>query len=164
MTVMEKASTVGGAAVVSGGGLCVPCNPVSKAAGIKDIKYAALQYFEEAVGDVDTASPLARRHAYLDNGPRIVEFLQSFGFQFHFSEGYPDYYPNMDGSSTVETEVFDARRLERWQSLLPPPTSLPPIYSHDAATMTQMTTSTEAYLYTMKRVAPLIRRMLEGRS
>lgn len=116
MTVVGKASTVGGAAVVSGGGLCVPCNPVSKAAAIKDIKNVALRYFEEAVDDVGATSSLARRHAYLDNGPRIVEFLQSFGFQFHFSEGYPDYYPKMDGAMgkgggrTVETEVFDARR------------------------------------------------------
>lgn len=110
---------MGGAAVVSGGGLWIPCNPVSKADGVNDTKDAALRYFEEAVGDVGTASSLARRHAYLDNGPRMVEFLQKFSFQFHFSEGYPDYYPQMDGSMgkggsrTIETEALTRGDWER---------------------------------------------------
>ena len=50
----------------------------------------------------------------------------------------------------------------KWQDLLPSANSLPPIYTNDAGTITRMTTSVAALLYTLERMAPLILKMMAG--
>jgi hypothetical protein len=80
--VVEKEATVGGASVISGGGLWIPCNPVSMAHGIKDTEQGALNYFEKAVGDVGPPSSYEKRQAYLSSGPRMISWLQDQGFEF----------------------------------------------------------------------------------
>lgn len=165
--VVEKQNTVGGASVISGGGLWIPCNSIAKAAGIKDTKEDALHYFEQAVGDVGPASSLAKRHAFLDNGPKMIDFLQTQGFRFHFNRDYPDYYPKTkgamgrEGGRCLETEIFDTTKLKTWQSMLPQNLS-PAIYTNDAGTITRITSSTGAFFYTMRKAIPLIARGLVG--
>ncbi|KAK2733832.1 3-oxosteroid 1-dehydrogenase [Colletotrichum kahawae] len=77
VAVIEKQPTIGGASAISGGGLWIPNNPVSN---VKDSKQDASEYFDQAVGDVGPASSPARRHAYLDNAPKMIAFLQEEGF------------------------------------------------------------------------------------
>ncbi|BCS26756.1 3-ketosteroid 1-dehydrogenase helE [Aspergillus puulaauensis] len=167
--IIEKESTIGGASAVSGGGLWIPCNPVSAAAGIKDSKQAALRYFEQAVGDTGPASSLARRNAYVDNGPKMVQFLQQLGFQFHFSKGYPDYYPDLEGAissgggRTIESKVFNVKKLDKeWRAKLPPPLSPVAIYGNDAPVITRSMSSPGAFLHTVRVMLPLMVRALAG--
>ncbi|KAH7011107.1 FAD binding domain-containing protein [Ilyonectria destructans] len=166
-TIIEKRNTVGGASAISGGGLWIPMNSVSKAAGIQDSKEAALRYINQVVGDVGPASSFARRHAYLDNGPKMIDFLQEIGFQFRFSKGYPDYYPNTEGGMgvgggrTIESKPFNLKKLGNWQKWLPTNKS-PPIQTNDAGTITRMTSSTGAFLYTARKMIPLMMRAMTG--
>lgn len=167
--IIEKESTIGGASAVSGGGLWIPCNPVSAAAGIKDSKQAAQKYFDQAVGNAGPASSLTRRNAYLDNGPKVVQFLQQLGFQFHFSKGYPDYYPDLEGAMgagggrTIESKVFNVKKLDReWRAKLPPPLSPVAIYGNDASVIARLMSSPGAFLYTLRILMPLMARTLVG--
>ncbi|KAM0268394.1 hypothetical protein ACHAQH_009996 [Verticillium albo-atrum] len=166
--IIEKNPTLGGASIISGGGLWIPNNSVSRAAGIRDGEDAALKYFSQAVGDVGPASSLQRRRAFLDNGPRMIEFLRSEGFRFHFSAGYPDYYPHMDGAMgkgggrTIESEVFDESKLKDARHLLPPLDHPAPVYTNDASVMTRMTSSASAFAYAVRRMFPLMLRALIG--
>ncbi|KND92082.1 3-oxosteroid 1-dehydrogenase [Tolypocladium ophioglossoides CBS 100239] len=75
--VVEKERTFRGASATSAGGLWIPCNPGSKAAGVVDSKLDALRYCEQAVGNAGPASSPARREAFLNNGPRMIEFFSS---------------------------------------------------------------------------------------
>ncbi|POR35732.1 hypothetical protein TPAR_04052 [Tolypocladium paradoxum] len=159
--VVEKERTLGGASAISGGGLWIPCNPVSKAAGVVDSKSDALKYFEQAVGNVGPASSPARREAFLDNGPRMIEFLQQLGLQLCFSKGYPDYYPKMDGAMgkgggrSIESKPFDLRRLGAWQSALPSTRAPAAIQTVDAPIFTRPTSSPGAFAYTIRKMIPL---------
>ncbi|KAF5011954.1 hypothetical protein FDECE_1960 [Fusarium decemcellulare] len=165
--VVEKQHTIGGASAISGGGLWIPCNPVSKAAGIQDSEQLALAYFEQAVGKVGPASSVEKRKAYITNGPKMTEFLQRQGFQFHYAKGYPDYYPAAKGAMahggrTIETKPFDAKKLKEWQSKLPPAQVPVAIHTNDAPVFTRVTSSLSSFLYVTRKMIPLIARALLG--
>ncbi|CAI6099148.1 unnamed protein product [Clonostachys chloroleuca] len=166
--VIEKQDTIGGASAISGGGIWIPCNGVSKAAGIQDSEDMAMSYFEEAVGDVGPASSIEKRMAYITDGPKMVEFLQDHGFQFHFAKGYPDYYPAMQGAMgrgggrTIETKPFNARKLKEWQSKLPPAQVPVAIHTNDAPVFSRVASSLGSFLYVTQKMLPLIARALIG--
>ncbi|KAK7403366.1 hypothetical protein QQX98_010887 [Neonectria punicea] len=149
-TVVEKEATLGGASVISGGGLWIPCNTVATTHGINDSEQGALKYFEAAVGDVGPASSLEKRRAYLTNGQRMISWLQGEGFRFHFSKGYPDYYPSLEGAfgkgggHTIKSKVFNTKRLGPWQTKLPPSHLPLAIYTNDAPLFTRLTSSSPA--------------------
>ncbi|KAF6830828.1 hypothetical protein CMUS01_07591 [Colletotrichum musicola] len=164
--VIEKEATIGGASAISGGGIWIPCNPVS---GVEDSREDALAYFDQAVGDVGPASSMARRRAYVDNGYKMVEFLQQRGFKFHFAKGYSDYYPKMKGARgkgggrSIESRVFNTNKLGRkWSAALPPSTTPVAIYTNDAPVITKMTSSLRAFVQSTRIVLPLLARTLLG--
>ncbi|KZZ94254.1 3-oxosteroid 1-dehydrogenase [Moelleriella libera RCEF 2490] len=166
--IAEKEKEVGGTSAISGGGLWIPCNPVSQAAGVKDSEEAALKYFEQAVGDVGAASSLERRRAFLHNGPRMVQFLQELGCLFHLTKGYPDYYPYLEGAigrgggRAIETLPFDMRKLKAWQYRLPPPTVPLAILVEDAEIIMRVMSSPSAFLKSGFMVLKLAARALMG--
>ncbi|KAF4845041.1 3-ketosteroid 1-dehydrogenase helE [Colletotrichum siamense] len=166
IAVIEKQPTIGGASAISGGGLWIPNNPVSN---VKDSKQDALDYFDQAVGDVGPASSLARRHAYLDNAPKMIAFLQEKGFKFRPSDGYPDYYPKMKGAMgkgggrTIESKAFNTKKLDKkWQDALPPPTTPVAIYTNQAPVIMRMTSSVNAFTQSVRAVLPSVLKMLIG--
>lgn len=166
VAVIEKEATIGGASAISGGGIWIPCNPVS---GVKDSREDALAYFDQAVGDVGPASSMARRQAYVDNGHRMVEFLKQKGFKFHFSKGYPDYYPKLKGARgegggrSIESRVFNTNKLgKKWSAALPPSNTPMAIYTNDAPVITRMTSSLRAFARSTRIVLPLLARTLLG--
>ncbi|KAF7350901.1 3-oxosteroid 1-dehydrogenase [Mycena sanguinolenta] len=163
--VAEKCKTIGGSSVRSGGALWIPANPLAKAAGIHDDRESALKYFEQAVGDVGPASSIARRRAFVDNGAKMMEFLQSLGFRFLLAKDYPDYYPWLQGAipggRSVESEFFDARKLGDWQKLLPPPYIPLAFHMRDSRTLTRMASSPSAMAQSLYKLIPtMVRNML----
>lgn len=137
--VVEKSEKIGGASAYSGGGLWIPDNHVSKAAGLADSFEEALTYMESIIGDAGPASSRERKVAFLENGPRMVRFLEELGFRWVAAAGYADYYPDKPGGKElgrgIEGRVFDARRLGEWrQHLLMNPLSAPvPIYTAEVS-------------------------------
>ncbi|SEP26702.1 FAD-binding protein [Trujillonella endophytica] len=122
--VAEKAEVVGGSTAMSGGGMWIPDNPLMRAAGAPDSADRALTYFEAVVGDVGPASSPERRRSYVENGPRLVSFLQDLGVPFRFADGYADYYSGAPGGSergrTIEAHPYDTRALGDWAPRLRP--------------------------------------------
>jgi helvolic acid biosynthesis 3-ketosteroid Delta1-dehydrogenase len=166
--VVEKESTLGGASAISGGGLWIPCNPVSAAHDITDSHEDALMYFEQAVGDVGPASSIEKRRAFLNNGSRMVSWLQNEGFQFHFSKGYPDYYPAMKGAfgrgggRTIESKVFNLKKLGAWRTKLPVSGVPLAIYTNDAPLFSRVTSSIGAFAEATPKVLALALKMMRG--
>ncbi|KAJ7355245.1 FAD binding domain-containing protein [Mycena albidolilacea] len=163
--VAEKCKTIGGSSVMSGGALWIPMNPLERAAGIHDDHKSVLKYFEQAVGDVGPASSIARRRAFVDNAAKMIEFLQSLGFRFRLAKDYPDYYPWLEGAipggRSVESELFDTKKLGDWQKLLPP-TNVPlAFHMQDNGILTRMASSPSAMAQSLYKIIPtMVRNML----
>ena len=75
---------------MSGGGLWIPNNPLMLKAGVHDSYENAKMYMDTVIGDVGPASSPERRAAFLREGPRMVEWLDSLGFRFYYAPGYAD--------------------------------------------------------------------------
>jgi 3-oxosteroid 1-dehydrogenase len=139
---VEKTDKIGGTSSYSGGGLWIPNNHVIKDAGIADSRAEGLEYMNDLIsdaGDVGPASSPERKAAYLDEGPRMVRFLQDAGFRWRAVVGYPDYYPDRPGAKPmgrqIEGEAFDTRALGEWAGLLRSDPSMPSLilYNSEAA-------------------------------
>ncbi|KAF3897566.1 Extracellular 3-ketosteroid 1-dehydrogenase [Trichophyton interdigitale] len=121
--VVEKDEAIGGSSAYSGGAMWIPNTHLSQAAGVKDSKEDALKYLEATIGDVGPVSSRERKVAFLENGPRLVEFLEKAGFQWRLGKGgCPDYFPEVSGGSTfgrtLEPKIFDMKKLGSWRSLV----------------------------------------------
>ncbi|WP_066586130.1 FAD-binding protein [Cellulomonas timonensis] len=136
--VLESTELYGGSSAMSGGGLWVPNNPVMRDAGVSDSYEAARTYLDEVIGDVGPASSPERRHAFLTEGPAMVEFLRGLGFRFVYGRGYADYYPEKPGGMAIgrgiEGDRWDMRKLGAWgaklRGLIPMP-----VHTYEVASM-----------------------------
>lgn len=132
--VVEKTELVGGSSAMSGGGLWIPDNPVSKKAGLSDSFEEAWTYLSNIVPEAGEATAPERIRAFLKHGPEMVKFLQDMGFKWRASVGYPDYYPEVPGGSVkgrcIEGAVFDGRKLGEWRGRLRRYPGAPPIPIH----------------------------------
>jgi 3-oxosteroid 1-dehydrogenase len=91
--------------------------------GDLDSREQALAYLSSVVGDEGPATSDKRRQAFVDTAPQVLRFLESEGFRFRRTLGYPDYYPDQPGASlsgrAVEGAVFDRTLLGAWNDRLP---------------------------------------------
>ena len=89
--VIEKEPLVGGCSAYSYGMLWMPCNPVAARAGIADDRTSALAYLRDEMGERFDRHAV---EAYLDHGPRMLEFLErECGLRFELREDFPDLPP-----------------------------------------------------------------------
>lgn len=118
---VEKSDVFGGSSALSGGGLWIPNNHVSKLAGLQDSEEEALTYMEEVIEDQGPASTRERKVAYIQNGSKMVSFLEDLGMKWLAAPLYPDYYPERPGGKigrSIEGDVFDLRELGEYEQLL----------------------------------------------
>lgn len=119
--IIEKADVWGGSSALSGGGVWIPNNHVSKAAGLQDSEEEALTYMEAAIEDRGPASTYERKVAYVRNGHKMVKFLEDRGMKWVPGTLYPDYYPEKPGGKigrSIEAEIFDLRLLGDYKDTL----------------------------------------------
>jgi 3-oxosteroid 1-dehydrogenase len=106
---------------VSGGGVWIPCNRYARAAGAEDDLAKAKTYLRQLITEEEV--PEYQLDAYLENGPKMVDFLhQRTRLRYVSLEHYPDYYTNLEGSMeghrSMEPETFSADELgEEWRRL-----------------------------------------------
>ncbi len=112
---IEKSAWFGGSTARSGGGVWIPGNYALRAAGQVDAddREQARRYLESIVGDV---VPAARRDAFLDRGPEVMDFLRErTPVRFAWVPEYADYHPEAPGGRlrgrSVEPVPMDARFL-----------------------------------------------------
>lgn len=127
---IEKGSTWGGSSALSGGGLWIPNNHVSKKAGLKDSEEEALTYMQTVIDYTGPASSTARKEAYVKNGSKMVQYLEDLGMKWVSGINYPDYYPEKPGGKigrSIEGAIFDARSLGKYEKSLRQGEIEPPI-------------------------------------
>ncbi|WP_168788648.1 FAD-dependent oxidoreductase [Paraburkholderia aromaticivorans] len=120
--VVEKEAYFGGTTAFSGGVLWIPGNPHAKRAGIDDTRDAAIDYLRHETGAMFDQTAI---DAFLDNGPRMIEFFERETSVEFLPTLYPDYHPDAPGGVDVGRSVvakpFDARALGADIARLRPP-------------------------------------------
>lgn len=114
---IDKSTTVGGTAAISGGVVWAPAN-AHMPAGERDAdRAAALAYFHALSADLDD-DVLA---AFVDGAGEAIAFLESATpLSFAVLEGYPDYYLDRPGARAkggraLDTDLFDFNKLGAWR-------------------------------------------------
>ncbi|MGW4634370.1 FAD-binding protein [Nocardia sp. NPDC004415] len=120
--VIEKAGVYGGSTALSGGGIWVPNNPVLRREGLGDARADVRAYLDAVVGD---RVPSANLDAFIDEGPRMLEFLEtSPHLRFQWCTGYSDYHPEAPGGRpagrSIEPLPVDLKQLGADEDLLRP--------------------------------------------
>src|SRR3546814_342483 len=112
--IIEKRDKFGGSTAYSGGVLWLPLNPYRR---VTDTPEKALRYFAATTGEVGPASSDERKQAFVENSPKMAEFLVEQGMQFEHAE-WPDYYSDEPGGMaegrSLIAPFFDLRRLGGW--------------------------------------------------
>lgn len=127
--IVEKSPVFGGTTALSGGGIWAPGADALIRDGYQPDPDGVLRYLQTITdGLVDDA----RLRAYVEQTPRMVDFLEGLSdeLQFVWKPGYPDYYPDLPGATalgcSVNVEPIDLRRLgEDEKHLIPPPALAP---------------------------------------
>jgi predicted oxidoreductase len=123
VVILEKTDRVGGSTAVSGGAVWIPDNPLMGAAGHTDSRQNVMQYLETVLGNRLNRAIVT---AFLDNGPRMVQFFsRNTAVRFTPRTRSPDYQSELAGASmggrTIDPMPFDGRQLGRHFELLRPP-------------------------------------------
>lgn len=148
--IIEKGAVWGGSSALSGGGLWIPNNHVSKKAGLQDSEEEAMTYMQEIIEDKGPASTYERKEAYVRNGHKMVRYLEELGMKWVAGSLYPDYYPEKPGGKigrSIEAEIFDARLLaEHEESLRKGEIDAPiPLYSGKVASLPKAFTNAKDF-------------------
>ena len=124
--ILEKTDLFGGTTSRSGGMMWIPNNRFMAEDGAPDSPEQALAYMNAAIGpaeDIRSAAP-DKRLAYIDEAPRMIDFLVEQGIRLQRFGGWPDYYSDLPGGSevgrSVIAELFDANELGEMKTLLRP--------------------------------------------
>lgn len=121
--VVEKTSMYGGTSATSGGNIWIPNSHHTNASPYPDSRERALEYLLASVGD---EVPRAILEAFVDEGPRMLKFLEGNSRVRFEARGYCDYYPELPGGKpegyrTHEPVPFHARHLGKdFETLRPP--------------------------------------------
>lgn len=160
--IVEATDQLGGNSALSGGGVWIPNNHLMEKAGVADSPEDAATYLDHVVDDVDhpagpgAASSRARRDAFLSQGPEMVRWLEELGYEWHYSKGYPDYYPHYPGGRaegrSLEAKKFDLKRLGRWSERLRHNVRGIAIHTTDAAAMSTSRRSPRSFLKAAKAI------------
>lgn len=122
--IVEKTGLLGGTTARSGGVMWIPNNRFMKRDGAEDSFEKAALYLDALVGDAaDTpGATRERRHAYLQQAPRMIDFLVEQGIALDRIDNWPDYYDERPGGSkrgrVVVADPFDTNELGAWKQKL----------------------------------------------
>lgn len=118
--VTEKGPSVGGTSAFSGSGCWIPNTHIHN--DKRDSPEKALEYLESIIGDAGPASSRERKLAFLKNGPEMVRYLESEGYKWIQTPGYPDYHQYnpgaLVGGRTIEAGAFDINMLGPWKNMI----------------------------------------------
>src|SRR4051812_38379331 len=135
--IIEKQAWVGGSTSLSGGVMWIPNNPLMKRFGVPDSFEEAKTYLDACAGPPAPGSTAERRHAFLTEAPRMIEFLEKAGMKFVIAEGWACYHHlekpggNPRGRCLV-AQIYDSNDLGPAKGrLLRRAVKPPPILTHE---------------------------------
>jgi succinate dehydrogenase/fumarate reductase flavoprotein subunit len=127
--VVEKEPQLGGTSAWSGGWLWIPSNPLAIAEGIVEDPEQARIYLRRELHN-EALDP--RVEAFLEQGPKMVEFFQQHTeVQLFSGSKMPDFHASeghAKGGRSVCAQPFDGRRLGPWIKKLRRPLDLISLY------------------------------------
>jgi succinate dehydrogenase/fumarate reductase flavoprotein subunit len=121
--IVEKEPLFGGTTARSGGWLWIPGTSLAIQQGIKEPPGAARTYLQH---EASTHFDAARVDAFLENGPKAVDFfIRNTCVQFDMPPVFPDYHAEAPGGQpggrSMVTRPFNGRELGRRIKQLAPP-------------------------------------------
>ncbi len=166
--ILEKASLVGGTTATSGGVMWIPNNRFMKSEGIPDSRETAIAYLDAAIGDRPDMPGASRdrRIAYVDEAPKMLDFLVEQGIRLRRIPSWPDYY-GVTGESvpgrTVVSELFDLKQLGEWKEKLRPGFLPLPLNLDEAFQMPLIKRTSSAKKVMLKLVGRILADRLTGK-
>ncbi|WP_084544853.1 FAD-dependent oxidoreductase [Derxia gummosa] len=166
--VIEKDRFFGGTTAFSGGVLWIPGNPVSARAGARDSREAARDYLRAETGAFYDDAAV---EAFLDAGPRMVEWFERETEVKFVPTLYPDYHPTQPGGVDIGRSIlaapYDIRNLGADMARLRPPlatiTFIGMMFNSSNADLKHFfnaTRSLASAMYVTKRLAAHLKELL----
>lgn len=122
VVVLEKEDVFGGTTAISGGVLWIPLNLHSRKQNPADTSEAVRTYLKRETGNQYDEDAV---EAFIENGPKMVEFFERETEMKFLPTLYPDYHPDVEGGVSVGRAIlaapFDIRKLGRDMARLKPP-------------------------------------------
>lgn len=167
VVVLEKEPVFGGTTALSGGVLWIPLGPHGRQQNPADTRAAVRRYMLEETGQFydDVAV-----EAFLENGPKMVEFFERETAMQFVPTLYPDYHPDVAGGVDIGRSIlakpFDIRELGVDMPRLKPPlrtiTFIGMMFNSSNADLKhffQATRSLTSFIYVAKRLATHIKEL-----
>ena len=122
VVVLEKEPVFGGTTALSGGVLWIPLNQHGRKQNPADTREAVRTYMMQETGSYFDAAAV---DAFIDNGPKMVEFFERDTEMKFVPTMYPDYHPTVAGGVDIGRSIlaapFDIRGLGKDMPRLKPP-------------------------------------------
>ena len=161
VVVLEKEPVFGGTTALSGGVLWIPLNPHGRRQNAADTRAAVQTYMLRETGQFYDEAAV---NAFLDNGPKMVEFFERETSMQFVPTLYPDYHPTVEGGVDIGRSIlaapFDIRGLGPDMARLKPPlktiTFIGMMFNSSNADLRhffQATKSLTSFLYVARRLA-----------
>jgi succinate dehydrogenase/fumarate reductase flavoprotein subunit len=161
VVVIEKEPVFGGTTALSGGVLWIPLGPHGRLQNPADTREAVRRYMVEETGAFYDEAAV---EAFIENGPKMVEFFERATAMQFVPTLYPDYHPDVPGGVDIGRSIlakpFDIRELGADMARLKPPlktiTFIGMMFNSSNADLKhffQVTKSLTSFIYVAKRLA-----------
>ena len=168
VVVLEKEPVFGGTTALSGGVLWIPLNPHGRKQNPADTREAVRTYMMQETGSYFDAAAV---DAFIDNGPKMVEFFERETEMKFVPTMYPDYHPTVAGGVDIGRSIlaapFDIRGLGKDMPRLKPPlktiTFIGMMFNSSNADLKhffQATKSLTSFIYVAKRLVTHIKELV----
>jgi succinate dehydrogenase/fumarate reductase flavoprotein subunit len=159
--VLEKEPVFGGTTAISGGVVWIPLGPHGRKQNPNDTREAVRQYMMEETGSFYDEESV---NAFIDYGPKMVEFFENETAMHFVPTLYPDYHPDVPGGvdigRAILAKAFDIRELGADMARLKPPLKTITFFgmmfnssNADLKHFFQATKSFTSFFYVAKRLA-----------
>lgn len=167
VVVIEKEPVFGGTTALSGGVLWVPLNTHSRKQNPQDTLDAVRTYMMQETGAYYDEAAVA---AFMDQGPKMVDFFERETEMKFIPTLYPDYHPNVPGGAAIGRSIlaqpYDIRGLGKDMARLKLPlktiTFIGMMFNSSNADLKhffQFTKSLTSFLYVAKRLVNHIKEL-----
>ncbi len=168
VVVLEKEPVFGGTTALSGGVLWIPLNQHGRKQNPADTREAVRTYMMQETGSYFDAAAV---DAFIDNGPKMVEFFERDTEMKFVPTMYPDYHPTVAGGVDIGRSIlaapFDIRGLGKDMPRLKPPlktiTFIGMMFNSSNADLKhffQATKSLTSFIYVAKRLITHIKELV----
>ena len=160
VVVLEKEPVFGGTTALSGGVLWIPLNQHGRKQNPADTREAVRTYMMQETGSY---FDVAAVEAFIENGPKMVDFFERETEMKFVPTLYPDYHPTVAGGVDIGRSIlaapFDIRGLGKDMPRLKPPlktiTFIGMMFNSSNADLKhffQATKSLTSFIYVAKRL------------